>query len=285
MQAGYEAYRLLTLAIEPGPIVSSSGVRLVPDYIIGETDIEIDTLLVAGAPGVAERRLSPRLVAQVAYTATKARRCGSVCTGAFVLAATGLLARRSKGDDALVRRAAARRDVSGDQCGRGCDPRSRRPILDRRWRHGGAGPCPSARGGRSRPRDREAGRQPARDVLQAVGRPDAVQPQEGGPSCRPLRIAGGPTLGREQSGRGLERAGAGAANGHHAAPFRAAVSCRSSVRIEAARRLLEEGNEPPKQVATHCGFADADTLRRAFQRQMGVTPAEYRKHHGQIASD
>ena len=91
VQAGYEAYRLLTRTIEPGPIVSSSGVRLVPDYIIGETDIEIDTLLVAGAPGVAERRLSPRLVAQVAYTATKARRCGSVCTGAFVLAATGLL--------------------------------------------------------------------------------------------------------------------------------------------------------------------------------------------------
>ena len=91
VQAGYDAYRLLTLAIEPGPIVSSSGARLVPDSIIGATDIEIDTLLIAGAPGIAERRLSPRLVAQVADAATKARRCGSVCTGAFVLAATGLL--------------------------------------------------------------------------------------------------------------------------------------------------------------------------------------------------
>jgi AraC-like DNA-binding protein len=34
---------------------------------------------------------------------------------------------------------------------------------------------------------------------------------------------------------------------------------------------LEEGAEPPKQVAAHCGFAEPDTLRRAFRRQMGVT--------------
>jgi transcriptional regulator GlxA family with amidase domain len=50
-----------------------------------------------------------------------------------------------------------------------------------------------------------------------------------------------------------------------------------SVRITAARRLLEDGNDSPKQVAVLCGFADADTLRRAFARQVGVTPAEYRK--------
>jgi transcriptional regulator GlxA family with amidase domain len=38
----------------------------------------------------------------------------------------------------------------------------------------------------------------------------------------------------------------------------------------AARRLLEVGHETPKQVAAHCGFADADTLRRAFARHVGV---------------
>jgi transcriptional regulator GlxA family with amidase domain len=48
-------------------------------------------------------------------------------------------------------------------------------------------------------------------------------------------------------------------------------------RVSAARRLLELGHEAPKQVAVHCGFADADTLRRAFARHVGVTPAEYRK--------
>jgi transcriptional regulator GlxA family with amidase domain len=54
-------------------------------------------------------------------------------------------------------------------------------------------------------------------------------------------------------------------------------------RVSAARRLLEQGHEAPKQVAMHCGFADADTLRRAFARHVGVTPAEYRKRFARIA--
>jgi transcriptional regulator GlxA family with amidase domain len=53
-----------------------------------------------------------------------------------------------------------------------------------------------------------------------------------------------------------------------------------AARIGAARRLLEDGSEAPKQVAALCGFADADTLRRAFLRHVGVTPTEYRRHHG-----
>ena len=52
-----------------------------------------------------------------------------------------------------------------------------------------------------------------------------------------------------------------------------------AVRVTAARRLLEDGQAPPKQVAALCGFADADTLRRAFARQVGVTPADYRKRY------
>jgi transcriptional regulator GlxA family with amidase domain len=50
-----------------------------------------------------------------------------------------------------------------------------------------------------------------------------------------------------------------------------------TVRVAAARRVLEAGGEPPKQVAARCGFSDPDTLRRAFARHVGVTPAEYRK--------
>jgi transcriptional regulator GlxA family with amidase domain len=53
-----------------------------------------------------------------------------------------------------------------------------------------------------------------------------------------------------------------------------------AARVSSARRLLETGRETPKQVAVQCGFADADTLRRAFGRHVGVTPAEYRKRFG-----
>jgi transcriptional regulator GlxA family with amidase domain len=54
------------------------------------------------------------------------------------------------------------------------------------------------------------------------------------------------------------------------------------VRVNAARQLLEKGRETPKQVAGRCGFADADTLRRAFSRNIGVTPAEYRKRFARL---
>ena len=49
--------------------------------------------------------------------------------------------------------------------------------------------------------------------------------------------------------------------------------------LSTARRLLETGGNAPKQVAVQCGFANADTLRRAFVRHVGVTPAEYRKRY------
>ena len=52
-----------------------------------------------------------------------------------------------------------------------------------------------------------------------------------------------------------------------------------AARVSAARDLLERGLAPPKQVAGLCGFADSDTLRRAFVRHVGVTPADYRKRY------
>ncbi|MDT4874344.1 HTH-type transcriptional activator RhaR [compost metagenome] len=69
--------------------------------------------------------------------------------------------------------------------------------------------------------------------------------------------------------------------------FRSAVGMTpgtwvEEVRVGTARRLLEEGHFAPKQVAAQCGFADADVLRRAFVRQVGVTPAEYRKRFAMV---
>jgi transcriptional regulator GlxA family with amidase domain len=49
------------------------------------------------------------------------------------------------------------------------------------------------------------------------------------------------------------------------------------IRVEAVRRNLEETEMPIKQIATRCGFDQEDRLRRAFARQVGTTPAEYRQ--------
>jgi transcriptional regulator GlxA family with amidase domain len=48
------------------------------------------------------------------------------------------------------------------------------------------------------------------------------------------------------------------------------------VRVEAARRRLEESTQGLKTIATDCGFGSADTMRRAFLRTVRVAPAGYR---------
>jgi methylphosphotriester-DNA--protein-cysteine methyltransferase len=47
--------------------------------------------------------------------------------------------------------------------------------------------------------------------------------------------------------------------------------------VEAARRLLEESETPSQRVASRCGFASPDTMRRAFMRRIGTGPSDYRE--------
>ena len=47
-------------------------------------------------------------------------------------------------------------------------------------------------------------------------------------------------------------------------------------RVDAARRLLEESDTPLQRVASRCGFASPDTMRRAFLRRIGTVPSDYR---------
>ncbi|WP_267549521.1 GlxA family transcriptional regulator [Rhizobium rhizogenes] len=51
------------------------------------------------------------------------------------------------------------------------------------------------------------------------------------------------------------------------------------IRIEAARRLLEEGLTV-HQARTRCGFASEETMRRNFMRKFGTTPQAFRDHFG-----
>lgn len=49
------------------------------------------------------------------------------------------------------------------------------------------------------------------------------------------------------------------------------------IRVETARRLLSDTLVPIKRIATQCGFGSEETLRRSFLRAMGVTPQAYRE--------
>jgi len=48
------------------------------------------------------------------------------------------------------------------------------------------------------------------------------------------------------------------------------------MRIEAARRELEESQRNLEQVAQRCGFGSAETMRRGFVEQLKVSPSDYR---------
>jgi transcriptional regulator GlxA family with amidase domain len=50
------------------------------------------------------------------------------------------------------------------------------------------------------------------------------------------------------------------------------------LRVEAARRLLEQTDQSVSQVAEASGFRSADVLRRAFLRLVGTGPVDYRRH-------
>jgi transcriptional regulator GlxA family with amidase domain len=52
------------------------------------------------------------------------------------------------------------------------------------------------------------------------------------------------------------------------------------LRVEAAKQLLEQSALPLAGIATRTGLGDEQRLRRAFLRQVGVSPYEYRRTFG-----
>ena len=292
-QAGYEAYRLLVAARKAGPIRSSSGVRLMPDLIIGQDfDGPIDTLLIAGCPGAADVSPDPVVVDWLRRRVRRVRRYGSVCSGAFFLAAAGLLdGRRVTTHWAVAARLAQQYpevEVDPDAI----------QVSD--------GPLRTAAGVTAgldlalRLVEEDLGREIAMRVASQLvmffkrpggqmqfSRKGEALPQ-GRSALQELQrwVAAHPTL--DHSVVNLARR-MNLSPRHLSRLFRAEMDITPAtwveqVRISGARRLLEEGRESPKQVAARCGFADVDTFRRAFARNVGVTPAEYRKRNSHYRS-
>lgn len=87
-------YDITLVGTAPGPIVASSGVRLLPDRLIDDAMEPFDTLLVAGSPNFEEGSQDQALSAWLTFMAPRTRRVGSICNGAFILGAAGLLAGR-----------------------------------------------------------------------------------------------------------------------------------------------------------------------------------------------
>ena len=287
VQCGRLAYSQSVVGIAEGPIVSSSGSRIVPDVILERgKPIVFDTLLVAGAPHLADAPADPALVDWLRDHAPRSRRFGSVCSGAMVLAAAGLLdgrritthwavAEQLKRQfpqvdieiDALHVRDGQVRTAAGvtagldlalalveEDLGREIAKKVASQLVMFFKRPGGQ--LQFSRRGEANP----AGR----SVLQETQRWVIANPAE-------------------DASLAALAARAGLSARHFVRLFQQELGMTptgwvETVRIDVARQMLETG-ERPKQVAAACGFGDIDTFRRAFQRRVGVTPADYRRRH------
>src|SRR6187431_930557 len=50
------------------------------------------------------------------------------------------------------------------------------------------------------------------------------------------------------------------------------------LRIEAARRRLEESHSSMELIAGECGFGNVNSMRNVFQRTLKIAPGQYRRH-------
>lgn len=51
------------------------------------------------------------------------------------------------------------------------------------------------------------------------------------------------------------------------------------IRLDCACRMLETSTRPLKTIAAQCGYGSAEVMRRAFVRDLQMTPRDYRRRH------
>ncbi|HEV2955541.1 MAG TPA: GlxA family transcriptional regulator [Xanthobacteraceae bacterium] len=274
-------YRLRVMARTAGPVVSSSSVQLVAEPFVGEA---LDTLLVVGGWGTREAYACAETLAYVRAAAARARRTASVCSGAFILAAAGLLdgkrATTHWGRAADLARLYPRVRVEPDR------------IFVRDgavWTSAGI----------------TAGIDlalalVAEDLGEAVAKRAAQQlvvyhRRPGGQSQfsallethRPhSRFSPVLAWARERLNERLsvERLAERAAMSprHFARAFAADTGITPAkaierLRLEVAREEVESGAAPIERVAAHAGFGDPERMRRAFLRAFGQPPQALRR--------
>lgn len=86
-----ETYKVFLISKTLKPVKMSSGMKLQPDYCFEDCPLPLDTLIVPGGECIDEALNDSELLDWVAQQASKVRRLVSICTGAFFLAKLGLL--------------------------------------------------------------------------------------------------------------------------------------------------------------------------------------------------
>jgi transcriptional regulator GlxA family with amidase domain len=274
-------YDVQVIGTAPGPIRGPCGLSVVPGRTIADPDEPIDTLLVAGGP---QPEVDQAAVAWLAGHADNVRRCGSVSTGTFLLAAAGLLdGRRATTHWQHAAQLAALFP------GVAVDPD---PIFVKDGKFYTSAGVTAGLDLALALVEEDAGRDLALDVTRRLvmflKRPGAqsqvsihlaaqLSPRSATQQVRQWILA---HLTAELSVETLaKQAGMSARNFSRRFRREAGVTPAEFVeaaRVDAARRALDDTNLPLKRIAARCGFSGADGMRGAFYRRVGTTASRYR---------
>ncbi|MFF8644107.1 GlxA family transcriptional regulator [Streptomyces sp. NPDC015345] len=289
---GRAGYQVRLAGPVAGAVRTSAGVRLLTDVSFEEMAEEpVDTLLVPGAVDMTDggpvARIDGDVVEWLKETAPRARRVASVCVGAHLLAAAGLLDGKTATThwSTAAQLAADHPAVTVDP-----DPIFVRTDRGRLWTGAGISACLDlALALVAEDQGEDVALAVARQLVMFLKR-QGGQSQFSVPLSRPasdrrdideLRLWIAEHLGDDLSAAALA-ARMCLSERHFARVFKQETGTSpaeyvEAARVEAARRLLESTDCSLEQVAAGAGLGSVETLHRAFRRQLASTPAAYRR--------
>jgi len=271
-----------------GPMPTTSGLSIAVDASLASLRGPVDTLVVVGGWGTIEALENAELIGQIQRLAGVSRRVTSVCSGSFLLAEAGLLdGRRATSHwqwcDALAQRY-PRVTVDPD------------PIY---VRDGDVYTSAGVTAGMDlalalveEDLGRDVALAAARQLVLFLHRPAnqaQLSAQLAGQLAErdALREAQHVIAEHPEADLGVaalaDRVGMSERN--FARCFKAETGTTPGryverVRLETARRLLEDTAASVAVVAERCGFGTAETMRRSFLRTLGCGPSDYRRRFG-----
>lgn len=276
------AYRLMFASVDGQDVTTSTGAQLAVGGRMADIK-SADTVLVAGGDELVGRPINSSLVEAVTNLPAKTRRLGSICTGSFILAKAGLLAGRRATTHwrhaGLLARAYPDVVVEPDA------------IF---VRDGNLYTSAGVSAGIDLALalvEEDHGAELVRDVARSLV---VFLKRGGGQSQFSAMVEATPP--RQSVIRPVTDAIAAAPAADHSVQklaARASISTRQlnrlfhtelattparfveTVRIDAARAALDNGSTVA-EAARLAGFGSAETLRRVFVSQLGVSPKSYR---------